>query len=163
MHLAPTSLSLRSVKLKKISEAKGSNKDEVAKEITKRALEKAMNSTGRFNKTYGEVPVFMIQQMRLMKEKKEGGGEEAVTGSNTMLPMYFNLQNMVQTWQSFVGQQSDPKLKSVEPAIHLMDLDELVGNMMKESEIVGNIYNVRVKCFVPIRGFVEIEIPLREK
>jgi hypothetical protein len=35
--------------------------------------------------------------------------------------------------------------------------------MMKESEIVANVSNVRVKCIVPIWGFVEIGISLREK
>jgi len=47
-----------------------------------------------------------------------------------MLPMYFNLQSMVTTWQSFITGQADAK--DVEPAIHLMDLKELVTKMMDD-------------------------------
>merc|ERR1712174_64210 len=52
----------------------------------------------------------------------------------TLLPMYFNLQNMVNIWQQFITQQPGD-VQNVEPAISLMDLFDLVGKMQEESEI----------------------------
>jgi len=50
-----------------------------------------------------------------------------------MLPMYFSLSDMVGVWQQFAMQ--DSKASGQEPAIHLMELDELVTNMMAGGEI----------------------------
>jgi len=93
------------------------------------AIKKAMTESPKFKETYNEVPVFMIGQMRMQKQPAEGEDEEATQ----LLPMYFSLQNMVGTWQQFMGQ--DPNVKDVEPAINLMDLHELVAKMQEESEI----------------------------
>lgn len=97
-------------------------------EMANNAIQKAMTSAPKFNSTYNEVPVFMIQQMRMQKPAEKEG--EEVT---TLLPMYFNLQNMVNIWQQFAMQSNDAK--DVEPAISLMDLFELVEKMQAESEI----------------------------
>ena len=101
-------------------------------EMAQAAIKKAMTDSPKFNSTYNEIPVFMIQQMRMQKQPAEGETvkpEELVT----ILPMYFNLQNMVALWQQFTSQS--PEAKGVEPAINLMDLYELVEKMQEESEI----------------------------
>lgn len=90
------------------------------------AIKKAMTESPKFKETFNEIPVFMIAQMRMQKEDKDGEKSQ-------LLPMYFSLQNMVATWQQFTAQ--DPNAKGVEPAINLMDLHELVGKMQEESEI----------------------------
>jgi len=113
---------------------------EISEEITQKAMQKALTESSRFNNSYGEVPVFLIQQMR-MQRTKEGLAEANKKAKEEglpdvqphMLPMYFNLQAMVTTWQSFIAKM--PDAKDVEPSIHLMDLDELVSKMMEESEI----------------------------
>lgn len=64
-------------------------------------------------------------------QKPAADGEEA----KTILPMYFSLQTMVSTWQQFMGAQSDPELKNMEPAINVMNLHKLVDMMSKPSEI----------------------------
>jgi hypothetical protein len=64
-------------------------------------------------------------------QKPATDGEEA----KTILPMYFSLQTMVSTWQQFMGAQSDPELKNMEPAINVMNLHKLVDMMSKPSEI----------------------------
>ena len=99
-------------------------------EVAQAAIKKAMTSSPKFNSTYNEIPVFMIQQMRMVKQSPEG---EKGKEPETLLPMYFNLQNMVSTWQQFTAQS--PEAKDVEPAINLMDLFELVEKMQEESEI----------------------------
>jgi hypothetical protein len=97
-------------------------------EIAQAAIEKAMTESPKFKETFNEIPVFTIAQMRMQKEPE--AGEEAVT----LLPMYFSLQNMVGTWQQFMT-QAGADMQSVEPAINLMSLHDLVGMMQVESEI----------------------------
>jgi len=99
-------------------------------EMANNAIEKAMTSAPKFNSTYNEIPVFMIQQMRMQKTPSP---EEKEVEPITLLPMYFNLQNMVNIWQQFTAQNGEAK--DVEPAISLMDLFELVQRMSEESEI----------------------------
>uniref|UniRef100_A0A7S2ICD9 Uncharacterized protein n=1 Tax=Helicotheca tamesis TaxID=374047 RepID=A0A7S2ICD9_9STRA len=93
------------------------------------AIKKAMTEAPKFKQSYNEIPVFMIAQMRMQKQPKEGEEGEAIN----MLPMYFSLQNMVATWQQFTSQS--PDTTGMEPAINLMDLHELVKKMQEESEI----------------------------
>jgi len=93
------------------------------------AIKKAMTESPKFKETFNEIPVFMIAQMRMQKPAEE----DAKDGDEQLLPMYFSLQNMVGTWQQFISQSTDGQ--SVEPAINLMDLHELVGKMQEESEI----------------------------
>lgn len=100
-------------------------------EMAQAAIKKAMSESPKFNSTYNEIPVFMIQQMRMQKQPEEGA--EVSESAVTLLPMYFNLQNMVALWQQFTSQS--PEAKGVEPAINLMDLYELVEKMQEESEI----------------------------
>ena len=96
------------------------------------AIKKAMTESPKFKETFNEIPVFMIAQMRMQKQPAEG--EDAAEGESVnLLPMYFSLQNMVGTWQQFMSQ--DPNASGVEPAINLMDLNELVEKMQEESEI----------------------------
>jgi len=101
---------------------------QITPEMASNAIKKAMTSSPKFNSTYNEIPIFMIQQMRMQKQA-ENEGEDPLT----LLPMYFNLQNMVSIWQQFAAQS--PDAKDVEPAINLMDLFELVEKMQEESEI----------------------------
>ena len=101
-------------------------------EDAQKAVAKAMTESPKFKANFNEIPVFMIQQMRMQKQPAEG--ETAGVDPVTMLPMYFSLQNMVGTWQQFMAQAPDG-VKDVEPAINLMALGELVELMQKESEI----------------------------
>eukprot|EP00591_Stephanopyxis_turris_P007728 CAMPEP_0195519252 /NCGR_PEP_ID=MMETSP0794_2-20130614/14540_1 /TAXON_ID=515487 /ORGANISM="Stephanopyxis turris, Strain CCMP 815" /LENGTH=345 /DNA_ID=CAMNT_0040648375 /DNA_START=37 /DNA_END=1074 /DNA_ORIENTATION=+ len=101
-------------------------------EVAQAAIKKAMTASPKFNNTYNEIPVFMIQQMRMMKPPAEGEQPDAAP-DNTILPMYFNLQNMVSIWQQFTSQSEEAK--NMEPNINLMDLFELVSKMQEESEI----------------------------
>ena len=94
------------------------------------AIKKAMTESPKFKETYNEIPVFMIAQMRMQRQAAEGETDGEMT---QLLPMYFSLQNMVGTWQTFTSQ--DPNASGVEPAINLMDLHELVAQMQEESEI----------------------------
>jgi len=103
--------------------------EQLTPEMAQNAIKKAMTSAPKFNATFNEIPVFMIQQMRIQKQGKEGTDEEPTM----LIPMYFSLQNMVQIWQQFTAQSDDTK--DVEPAINLMDLFELVEKMQEESEI----------------------------
>lgn len=114
-------------------------------EMAQAAIQKAMTSAPKFNSTYNEIPVFMIQQMRMQKQPAEG---EDSTDLQTILPMYFNLQNMVALWQQFTSQS--PEAKGVEPAINLMDLMELVEKMQEESEI--DFRNVVIVPSAPMGG-----------
>ena len=104
-------------------------KGEVTEDVARKAIEKAMTEATKFNATFNEIPVFMIQQMRMQKQPEEGSDDEPVT----LLPMYFNLQNMVAIWQQFAAQS--PEAGGVEPNINLLDLFELVEKMQEESEI----------------------------
>lgn len=99
-------------------------------EMAQAAIKKAMSESPKFNSTYNEIPIFMIQQMRMQKELPEG---EDNVDNEPVLPMYFNLQNMVSLWQQFTSQS--PEAKGVEPAINLMDLNEMVDKMQEDSEI----------------------------
>lgn len=105
--------------------------EEFTPEMANSAIEKAMTSAPKFNATYNEIPVFMIQQMRMQKQP---AADEEGAEPITLLPMYFNLQNMVNIWQQFTAQVGS-EAKDVEPAISLMDLYELVAKMQEESEI----------------------------
>jgi len=96
-------------------------------EAAQAAVKKAIAEAPRFNSTFNEVPVFMIQQMRMQKQTQDGGEQEV------MMPMYLNLQNMITTWQQFTSQSAEAK--AVEPAIHLLDLYEMIEKMGEESEI----------------------------
>lgn len=104
----------------------------ITPEIAQAAIKKAMTSSPKFNGTYNEVPVFVIQQMRLVKQPAEGEKKDSKE-PETMLPMYFNLQSMVSTWQKFTSQS--PETTGMEPAINLMDLSELVELMQQESTV----------------------------
>lgn len=114
-------------------------------EMAQAAIQKAMTSAPKFNSTYNEIPVFMIQQMRMQRQPAEG---EDTNDLQTILPMYFNLQNMVGLWQQFTAQS--PEAKGVEPAINLMDLMELVEKMQEESEI--DFRNVVLVPSAPMGG-----------
>jgi len=59
--------------------------------------------------------------------------EETDTEPVTILPMYFNLQDMVGIWQNFTSQS--PETAKMEPAIQLMDLFELIEKAQTESEV----------------------------
>lgn len=98
-------------------------------EIAQDAIKKAMTESPKFNTTFNEIPVFLIAQMRMQKQQEEGETE-----ATTLLPMYFSLQDMVSTWQSFMSQAPED-MQSVEPAINLMSLHDLVVMMQKDSEI----------------------------
>ena len=100
----------------------------LSQEVAQKAIKKAMTSSPKFNTTYDEIPIFLIQQMRIQKQAEESEGE-----AQMLVPMYFSLQNMVQVWQQFTAQSEETK--GMEPAINLMDLFELVGKMQEESEI----------------------------
>lgn len=104
--------------------------EEMTQEMAQKAIQKAMTESPKFKETYNEIPVFTIAQMRMQKQAAEGETGEPVT----LLPMYFNLQNMVGTWQQFMS-SADPDMQGVEPAINLMSLHDLVAMMAKESEI----------------------------
>ena len=103
--------------------------EEMTPELAQKAVEKAMTESPEFKENYNEIPVFLIAQMRMQKPAADG--EDA----KTILPMYFSLQTMVSTWQQFMGAQSDPELKNMEPAINVMNLHKLVDMMSKPSEI----------------------------
>ena len=104
--------------------------DSMTPELAQKAVEKAMTESPEFKENYNEIPVFLIAQMRMQKPAGEEGGE-----AKTILPMYFSLQTMVGTWQQFMGAQSDPELKDMEPAINVMNLHKLVDMMKEPSEI----------------------------
>lgn len=107
----------------------GSMTPEIAQEAIKKAL--STESISKFNSTYNEIPVFLIAQMRMQRQSEEG---ETASEATTLLPMYFSLQDMVGTWQQFMS-QAPKDMQSVEPAINLMSLHDLVIMMSKESEI----------------------------
>jgi Tic22-like family len=98
-------------------------------ELAQEAIERAMTQSPKFNSTFNEIPVFTIGQMRMQKPATNPN-EEPVT----LLPMYFSLQNMVGTWQSFMN-DAPADVQSVEPSINVMDLTELVELLQKESPI----------------------------
>lgn len=98
-------------------------------ELAQKAVEKAMTESPEFKENYNEIPVFLIAQMRMQKPT-EGEAEP-----KTILPMYFNLQTMVSTWQQFMASQNDPEMKDMEPAINVMNLHKLVEMMREPSEI----------------------------
>ena len=107
------------------------NGEEMAAEVAQAAIKKAMTEAPKFNSTYNEIPVFLIAQMRMQRKAEEGEDPgEAVT----LTPMYFSLQNMVNTWQQFMAQAPDD-VKGVEPSINLMGLHDIVEMMQKESPI----------------------------
>lgn len=105
------------------------NNGSLSPEDAQAAIKKAMTESPKFKETYNEIPVFMIAQMRMQKQKEDGTADS----DSQLLPMYFSLQNMVGTWQQFTAQT--PDATGVEPAINLMDLHELVKKMQEESEI----------------------------
>ncbi|GMH67062.1 hypothetical protein TL16_g04583 [Triparma laevis f. inornata] len=99
----------------------------MTKELAEKTIRKAMTESRKFNESWGEIPVFMIQQMRIQTKAEEG------KPALQMLPMYFSLSDMVTVWQQFAA--SDPKAGASEPAIHLMSLEELVDNMLAGGEV----------------------------
>ena len=125
-------------------------------EMAQAAIKKAMEESPKFKKTFNEIPVFTIAQMRMQKQPAEGDSGEPVT----LLPMYCSMQQMVATsvkspktiantwgviishtalyilyrWQEFM-KSAPPEVQGVEPAINLMSLHDLVDMMQKESEI----------------------------
>jgi len=117
-------------------------------EMAQAAIKKAMTDSPKFNSTYNEIPVFMIQQMRMQKQPAAGTEITNPEDLVTILPMYFNLQNMVALWQQFTS--ASPDAKGVEPAINLMDLYELVEKMQEDSEI--DFRNVVLVPSAPLGG-----------
>eukprot|EP00934_Nitzschia_sp_Nitz4_P007625 Nitzschia sp. Nitz4//scaffold11_size288233//38472//39700//NITZ4_000737-RA/size288233-snap-gene-0.7-mRNA-1//1//CDS//3329533963//7615//frame0 len=111
------------------------NGEMMSSEMAQKALERAIADSPKFKASYNEIPVFAIAQMRMMRS-----GESQ---DSSMLPLYLSLQNMIATWQGFVA-KSNSDLSSVEPAINLMGLSDLVELMSKESEI-----NFRQVLLVP--------------
>lgn len=113
----------------------------ITPEDAQAAIQKALTESPKFKSNFNEIPVFMIAQMRMVKQPKAGtsSGEGATSSSSSsmdsthLLPMYFSLQNMVGTWQQFTAQMEEAK--GMEPAINLMELHELVDKMQEESEI----------------------------
>mmetsp|Transcript_26661 Transcript_26661/g.30779 ORF Transcript_26661/g.30779 Transcript_26661/m.30779 type:complete len:353 (+) Transcript_26661:106-1164(+) len=97
-------------------------------EMTKKIIEKAYNESTKFKDPYNEIPVFLIQQMRMQKKPEENEVEPV-----TILPMYFNLQDMVGIWQKFTAQS--PDTANMEPAIQLMDLFEILDKAQEETEV----------------------------
>ena len=108
------------------------NGAEMTPELAQEAVKRAMTESPKFNATYNEIPVFLIAQMRMQKQPEEG--EPADAEPVTLMPMYFSLQNMVNTWQQFMT-QAPPDVQSVEPAINLMGLHDLVAMMQTECPI----------------------------
>lgn len=104
--------------------------DNMTPEMAQKAVEKAMTESPEFKENYNEIPVFLIAQMRMQKPPEEEG-----EAPMSILPMYFNLQSMVGTWQQFMSAQADPELKSMEPAINVMNLHKLVKMMREPCEI----------------------------
>jgi len=102
----------------------------MAPEMAQAAIKKAMTESPKFKETYNEIPVFTIGQMRMQKKPAEGEAGETIT----LLPMYFSLQNMVATWQKFMT-NAPPEVQGTEPAINLVSLHDLIGQMQKESEV----------------------------
>ena len=101
-------------------------------EMAQTAIKKAMEESPKFKQTYNEIPVFTIAQMRM--QKQPAAGESSTEEPETLLPMYFSMQNMVGTWQEFM-KQAPVDIQGVEPAINLMSLHDLIDMMQKESEI----------------------------
>jgi hypothetical protein len=106
------------------------NQGGMTAEIAQAAIKKAMTESPKFNKTFNEIPVFTIAQMRMQKQPAEGENGETIT----LLPMYFSLQNMIATWQQFIA-SAPSEVQGVEPAINLLSLHDLIAMMQKESEI----------------------------
>jgi len=102
---------------------------EMTPEMAQAAIQKAMTESPKFKTTFNEIPVFTIAQMRMMKQADKENEE-----AETLLPMYFSLQNMVGTWAREM-QSAGPDVQGVEPAINLMSLHDVVGMMQKESQI----------------------------
>ncbi|KAL7551134.1 hypothetical protein ACHAWF_014668 [Thalassiosira exigua] len=105
--------------------------DTMTPELAQKAVEKAMTESPEFKENYNEIPVFLIAQMRMQKPP----ADDEKGAPKTILPMYFSLQTMVQTWQQFMASQNDPDLKDMEPAINVMNLHKLVAMMREPSEI----------------------------
>lgn len=103
-------------------------------EVAQAAIKKAMTESPKFNTTYNEIPVFLIAQMRMQKQPAEGEAPSTTGEPQTLMPMYFSLQNMVTTWQQFMA-QAPPEVQGTEPAINLMNLHDLVDMMQKECPI----------------------------
>ena len=99
-------------------------------EMAQAAIKKAMTESPKFKKTYNEIPIFTIAQMRMQKSPVEGEEGETIT----LLPMYFSLQNMISTWQQFLS-QAPSDVQGTEPAINLMSLHDMIELMQKDSEI----------------------------
>jgi hypothetical protein len=101
-------------------------------EMAQEAIQRAMTDAPKFKQTYNEIPIFTIAQMRMQKQKDETDDDDAEP--LTLLPMYFSMQNMINTWQQFMA-QAPVDIQGVEPAINLMALHDLIDMMQKDSEI----------------------------
>lgn len=64
---------------------KASESGKIDSELTQKAMRKAMSGSERFNKTYNEIPVFLIQQMR-MKRTPEGMEQAKKVSTEKNLP-----------------------------------------------------------------------------
>ncbi|KAL7571408.1 hypothetical protein ACA910_007713 [Epithemia clementina (nom. ined.)] len=103
-------------------------------EMAQAAIKKAMEESPKFKQTFNEIPVFTIAQMRMQRQPSSDDNDNNSEEPETLLPMYFSMQNMVGTWQEFM-KQAPADIQGVEPAINLMSLHDLVEMMQKESEI----------------------------
>eukprot|EP00549_Striatella_unipunctata_P023173 CAMPEP_0118708838 /NCGR_PEP_ID=MMETSP0800-20121206/22196_1 /TAXON_ID=210618 ORGANISM="Striatella unipunctata, Strain CCMP2910" /NCGR_SAMPLE_ID=MMETSP0800 /ASSEMBLY_ACC=CAM_ASM_000638 /LENGTH=340 /DNA_ID=CAMNT_0006612249 /DNA_START=17 /DNA_END=1039 /DNA_ORIENTATION=+ len=101
----------------------------LSNEAAQKAVEKAIKESPKFNKAYNEIPIFMIAQLRMQRPSAEEGEEPT-----QLMPIYFSLQNMVNTWQK-ISAQKGPEFAGAEPAINLLDLKEFVDKMQQESEV----------------------------
>jgi len=93
-------------------------------------IDKAMTSSPKFNSSFNEIPIFMIYQMRM--QNPEVGGEKV--NITQILPVYFSLQNMMETWQKCMRSKTSFG-QNVEPAVYLMDLYEIVEKIQHDSLI----------------------------
>ena len=85
----------------------------------------ALEKSGAFSSAYGDVPVFMDLQIRMEQQNEDGNG------TVEMFPMYLALQDMVETCQQFLDEQSG----TYEAAINVAQLKSLVEQMQQPSTV----------------------------
>ena len=91
----------------------------------------AMEQSGIFSKTYGEVPVFMDLQIRAEEVGPDGERVEK-------FPMYLAMQDCVDTCQQFLNAQragGDGEGEQYEAAINVAELGQLVAQMQKDGPV----------------------------
>mmetsp|Transcript_42234 Transcript_42234/g.62551 ORF Transcript_42234/g.62551 Transcript_42234/m.62551 type:complete len:348 (-) Transcript_42234:131-1174(-) len=125
------------------------NGGEMTQEMAAAAIEKATKESPKFKANFNEIPVFTILQMRMVKAPEEGKEPDP---SESMLPMYFSLENMFSTWQNFLS-KVPVEQQGVEPAMQVMALHELVDMMQKECEI--DFRNVVLVPAIPVAAGAE--------